>query len=124
MSDTLGERIKSLRTNRGLTAAQLAACIGIGENAVFKLESGLTRQPSFAVGIKLARTLGVSPDELAFGETRPDTTPPAGRFAEAVEVRDLALEVQQLREDVHLLLGDRLARPVETETQTKRRRPS
>jgi len=80
VSDTLGERIKSLRISRGLTGAQLAARIGIGENAVFKLESGTSAEPKFHVGIKLARALGVTPEALAFGESRGafgESTPPA-----------------------------------------------
>jgi len=71
VSDTLGERLKSLRKSNGFSAAQLGARVGISENAVYKLEAGITGEPSFAVGLKIARTLGVHPETIAFGASLP-----------------------------------------------------
>lgn len=122
VSDTLGERIKSLRTRRGLTGAQLAARIGIGENAVFKLESGTSAEPKFFVGLKIARALGVTPDELAFGKAGPgEPNSPQSDTEREIQARlgrveayaqvvpNLALELKELNESVRDLVNARVS---------------
>ena len=65
MAETLGERLKRLRVQRGMTAAELGRKAGVGENAIFKLEAGLSKVPSFLTGVKLASALEVSAAALA-----------------------------------------------------------
>ncbi len=42
--------------------------VGVTEGAIRQMESGQTASPSFSVGILLARELGVTAEQLAFGE--------------------------------------------------------
>jgi transcriptional regulator with XRE-family HTH domain len=42
--------------------------VNVTEGAIRQMESGQSKSPSFAVGIKLAHALGVTPEYLAFGE--------------------------------------------------------
>jgi hypothetical protein len=41
----------------------------VTEDAIRKIESGSSKQPSFATGLQIARALGVSPLVLAYGES-------------------------------------------------------
>jgi transcriptional regulator with XRE-family HTH domain len=70
MAETIGERLRRLRESSGLSVLALARVAGIGENAVRKIESGDSKQPSFTTGVRIAKALGVSPWELA-GEREP-----------------------------------------------------
>jgi transcriptional regulator with XRE-family HTH domain len=63
---SIGARVQTIRERRGLKRAALAAKLGVGEGAIRKIEDGLTRQPKFSNGLRLAATLGVWPDEVAF----------------------------------------------------------
>jgi transcriptional regulator with XRE-family HTH domain len=65
--ETLGERIKRVRVLRGLSASELAFKAGIGENAIYKIESGLSKQPSFVAGVRIATALGVTAETLLNG---------------------------------------------------------
>lgn len=69
MEHTLGSRLRAARKNARLTASQLASVAGVTEDAIRKIESGSSRQPSFATGLEIARALGVSPLVLAYGES-------------------------------------------------------
>lgn len=62
----IGGRVEALRERRGLTRAGLAAKLAVGEGAIRKIENGITRQPKFSNGVRLAAALAVWPDELAF----------------------------------------------------------
>lgn len=59
----VGQRIKMLRKEKDLTAAQLANIIGITQSALTKLENGNSGK-RFEILVKLARALGVSIDAL------------------------------------------------------------
>lgn len=48
-----------------MTRLQLARKAGVGDGAIRKVEEGESRQPSFENGVRLARALGVWPDEIA-----------------------------------------------------------
>jgi predicted nucleotidyltransferase len=69
MEHTLGSRLRAARKNARLTASQLASVAGVTEDAIRKIESGSSKQPSFATGLEIARALGVSPLVLAYGES-------------------------------------------------------
>jgi predicted nucleotidyltransferase len=80
-----GKRLKELRQTRGFTAMELAKQAGVSEDAVRKVESGRSKQPSFETGVRIAQALGIDSAELAFGK-------PAGR-----ETDLLARAIQALR---------------------------
>ncbi|MCI8908626.1 MAG: helix-turn-helix transcriptional regulator [Angelakisella sp.] len=74
----LGARIKSLRTQRGLSQEALAGQLEVSHQAVAKWESGKS-QPSTANLRALCGVFGVSLDALVSGEepAAPEPPPPA-----------------------------------------------
>ncbi len=76
MEHTLGRRLKVARAQAGMTASALAHEVGVTEDAIRKIESGSSKQPSFSTGLEIARALGVSPLILAFGESDSSGGPP------------------------------------------------
>ncbi|MBV8579978.1 MAG: helix-turn-helix transcriptional regulator [Candidatus Eremiobacteraeota bacterium] len=74
MSETFGERLRSLRTRRHLTPSALAHAVSVTEGAIRQMESGQTKSASFLVGLKLAHVLGVTPWYLATGRDAPPET--------------------------------------------------
>ena len=65
--ESFGERLQRLRLERGYTVAGLARAIDVSEGSVRQLESGMTKSPSFHVGLHLALVLGADPFVLAYG---------------------------------------------------------
>ena len=63
----IGQRIKQLRRQQGLTQERLADYLGVTDKAVSKWECGLTA-PDLALIMPLARILHVSADELLGGK--------------------------------------------------------
>lgn len=75
----IGQRIKSLRKERGLTQGALALRLGVTQQAVAKWEAE-NSAPDYHMLVKLARALDIEP-ELLFGEGGPDRrSPPVGRL--------------------------------------------
>jgi transcriptional regulator with XRE-family HTH domain len=66
--ESLGERLKYIRTSRGLTQKHLGELAGVGERRVQYYESG-SQKPGFDVLVALSDALDVSLDYLA-GRTR------------------------------------------------------
>jgi XRE family transcriptional regulator, master regulator for biofilm formation len=56
--------IKTLRTERGLTQAQVAQKAGVTKNYITMLEGGERKNPSLDIVKKLAKALGVPVTEL------------------------------------------------------------
>lgn len=96
----MGPRIKRLRNAKRMTADALARSCGITENAVRKLESGDSKEPRFTTGLKIASTLGVNPQTLIDGRSRPSS---------AQAVTDLASVIQRIRGARSRLEGMRVA---------------
>lgn len=71
-TDGMGERLASLRTERGLTKAALARMVNLSPSAYAKIENG--GQTGIDTLEKLADALGVSPAWLAFS-TAPREVP-------------------------------------------------
>ena len=65
----IGQRIKQLRRQQGLTQERLADYLGVTDKAVSKWECGLTT-PDLALIMPLTRILGVSADELLGGKKK------------------------------------------------------
>jgi transcriptional regulator with XRE-family HTH domain len=73
--NTFGEKLKQLRTDRGLSQERLAQMAGMGVGAVRDYEQG-KKEPSFRYALMLAKALGVDCRELEFDVSAPDTSPP------------------------------------------------
>lgn len=63
---SFGDRLKRLRTQRGLSLQALAGQVGVSKPALWKWERGDVR-PRPAALARLAEVLGLSPAELVFG---------------------------------------------------------
>jgi transcriptional regulator with XRE-family HTH domain len=66
--ETIGERLRRLRTDQGVSIAALASTVGVSEGALRQLEAGTVKVPSFLLGLRLANALNVDPMHLALGE--------------------------------------------------------
>ena len=80
MAPTFGVRLRALREKAGLTPGQLAARVGISENAIRQMELGYTKSASFGVGVRIAEALGITARQLAIGDepTQTITLPTVG----------------------------------------------
>ncbi|HTD34476.1 MAG TPA: helix-turn-helix domain-containing protein [Candidatus Elarobacter sp.] len=93
VSETFGERLRSLRMRRRLTPSALAHAVGVTEGAIRQMESGQTKSASFLVGLKLAHVLGVTAWFLATGrDAPPETESPSPDRAVALMER-LSLQI-------------------------------
>lgn len=62
---TLGNHLKSLRTQAGLTQAELAERVGVSRKTINTVENGVFT-PSATLALLLARALGVPVEALFF----------------------------------------------------------
>lgn len=60
---SLGEKIREMRENAGLTQISLAQKVGISQPALARMEKGII-SPSVQVGAEIARALGCDLNEL------------------------------------------------------------
>jgi len=103
VSETFGDRLRSLRTKRHLTPSALAHAVGVTEGAIRQMESGQTKSASFLVGLKLAHFLGVTPWFLATGrDAAPETESPSPDRALAAMER-LSLQINAIDRRVKAL---------------------
>lgn len=65
MGDQLGNRLKSLRTDAGLTQAELAEQVGVSRKTINTVENGIF-VPSTLLALKLARALRVPVEAVFF----------------------------------------------------------
>lgn len=72
---TMGERIKALRLQQGLTQEELGEKVGVKKSAIYKYETGLVVNLKRSTIEKLAKALGVKPTYL-MGMTDEDQVPP------------------------------------------------
>jgi transcriptional regulator with XRE-family HTH domain len=68
MTETLGERLRRLRTERGLSVIELASAVSASEATIRQIETGSVKAPSFLLGVRLADQLNVDPRYLALGD--------------------------------------------------------
>jgi transcriptional regulator with XRE-family HTH domain len=64
--NTIAERIKAVRQERGWSQAQLAEKVGVAQSSIGNIESGVRQRPRELVSI--AKALNVSPDWLETGK--------------------------------------------------------
>lgn len=62
-------RLRRLREAKNLNLTDLAYKVGVTEGAIRQMETGQTKRASFAVGVRIAEVLGVTPAYLAFGDS-------------------------------------------------------
>jgi transcriptional regulator with XRE-family HTH domain len=95
---SFGDRLRSLRTRRRLTTSALARAVDVTESAIRQMESGQTKSASFAVGLRLARVLKVTPWFLATGDEAGDAATPGDastlRLIEALTLQVHALDTR------------------------------
>jgi len=63
-NNKLGIKIKSLRQKAGLSQDELARKSDVAYTTLTKVETGIIKSPSVFVIAKIAKSLGVSVDEL------------------------------------------------------------
>ncbi len=85
MNTTLGKRIAALRREKGLKQDELAEKLGVSAQAVSKWENDQTC-PDISLLPSLAKTLGVSVDELLSGKQE---NAPAVQIVPASERKDI-----------------------------------
>jgi transcriptional regulator with XRE-family HTH domain len=59
----LGEKLRTLRTGRGLTVRQLGDILGVDHSHITKIERG-ENIPSLPLALKIADLFGISIDQL------------------------------------------------------------
>jgi transcriptional regulator with XRE-family HTH domain len=60
----IGANIRKIRKQKKLTQERLARLSNISLNTLTKIESGFAKAPNIKTVVKIARSLGVSVDEL------------------------------------------------------------
>lgn len=68
MTESMGQRLRRLRRERGLTTTSLAYRADVTEGTVRGLEGGHTTSVRFETGVLFAEALGVTARYLAFGD--------------------------------------------------------
>jgi transcriptional regulator with XRE-family HTH domain len=66
-AESFGDRLRRLRVARGFRVTDVAYAAGLTEGSIRQLESGQTKSVSLPVGLRIAKSLGVSPEYLATG---------------------------------------------------------
>lgn len=64
MSESMAQRIKELRKEKGLTLEQVADIVGVGKSTVRKWETGMIANMKRDKIASLARALGTTPEYL------------------------------------------------------------
>ena len=82
----LGERVKTLRIQSGMTQSEIAEKIFVSESYIALIESG-KRNPSSEIVIKLSGVFGVSADLLLNGEYSSDDCLRVGEWRSLTEGR-------------------------------------
>jgi putative transcriptional regulator len=67
-AERLGNHMKALRGDAGLTQAELAAAVGVTRKTVNTVENGVFT-PSALLALKIARALGKPVEQVFFIET-------------------------------------------------------
>ncbi len=103
-----GKRLRELRVAKGVSASELAYRVGVTEGAIRSMESGGTKNPSFAIGLKIAAVLDVDAWRLATGaETPLVMTNPVKRDAIAARFDELDRRLANLEAKRHGTLPSR-----------------
>lgn len=123
--ETFGERLARLRAEKGMTATELAFMAQRSAGWLAQVERGEVQEPSFQVGIRLARALGVTPEYLAFGAGPAEAVRPPGDPLAALQASIDALTAGKAAgaEAVAVALADFERRLQSLEASRSQRRP-
>lgn len=70
----ISDNIKRIRKEAGLNQQELADRAGISKSQIWRLEKGEQKNPTLETLIPIATALGVSLDEIVFGEESKNAT--------------------------------------------------
>lgn len=84
--ETTGQRIRATREKKGISQVALARAVGIKPPSLSEIERGETKRPSGEVLVKIAHSLGVTPDYLLTGKI--GAASPDGRLLIPVTLRE------------------------------------
>jgi transcriptional regulator with XRE-family HTH domain len=76
-TESFGERLRRLRIACGFRVTDVASAAGLTEGSIRQLEAGQTKSVSLLVGLRIAKSLGVSPEYLASGTEPAESVEPA-----------------------------------------------
>ncbi len=79
---TIGERLKEIRTKKGISVDALAEMIGISRATIFRYENGSIKKIPIGIMESISAALGISPYELMSDEV-PTTMLPADTYDSA-----------------------------------------
>jgi XRE family transcriptional regulator of biofilm formation len=74
--DSIGTRIKMIRTQKRISLSELAEAAGVAKSYLSNVERGIQSNPSIQFIEKMALTLKVPINALLFGETDDDNLDP------------------------------------------------
>lgn len=66
LKGAFGQRLKALRSDKGMTGIELAEAAGLAKSAVYNYEAGVF-EPGLEQIVKLAKALGMTASELLSG---------------------------------------------------------
>lgn len=89
--ETIGEKVKKFRKQKGLTQSDLAAACGTQQSTISNLENNDTERIYLSVAVGLANTLGISLNELFNIEITAN---------DHLKIEDLMNEVERLVKDI------------------------
>ncbi|WP_313581190.1 helix-turn-helix domain-containing protein [Lacrimispora sp.] len=101
--DTLGERLKHARKNKGFTQDSLAETIGVSRGVIFNLEKNKT-EPQTIVINAICQTLNINKDWLMNGSGEMENTARINQRAKILT--ELYEVIKGLSEDEQLYLLD------------------
>lgn len=99
----MGEKIQSLRLEKGLTLEQVGNYVGVGKATVLKWEKGIIQNMRRDKIAKLAYILGTTPDYLMGWEN--DATPTLSLSAQEQAIILAYREKTEMQSAVNTLLG-------------------
>lgn len=70
----ISDNIKRIRNEAGLSQQELADRAGISKSQIWRLEKGEQKNPTLETLIPISKALGVSLDEIVFGEESKNAT--------------------------------------------------
>ncbi len=100
-AETLGERIKRLRRERGFSMVHFASCIGVSKPTLWKWENGTVFPRQHTIQI-LADALGVPEMELIYGSERQI---PPGEQAQKTSFEKLRNAIYVKKEELASIIG-------------------
>ena len=102
---TVGERIKQLRMELGLSADELAEKVGKNRATIFRYESGDIENMSIEVISLLSKALGTTPDVLMGWDNLPSNKDSSAEIEKAIKLyKKYKKAIPQVQDAVDALL--------------------